>query len=548
MKYHIFLSTLLLMLATLDLSASDINLLQEYHRLDQAIEQSDRYVQVREERIAKLKTALEVTHAVNARYDLCHNLYEEYHSYVNDSAIFYLDRCIELAQAMGNQSLVDECHLQMAFQCSESGMFHEAADLLQRIDEQQLNADNLRRYNITMGHLYGEMAYYCKVPALQQDYYAKRDQYNGRIIAANDSSDEYLQVKEMGCFSTQDAEGALAFSDLRLKNVEEGTHKYAIVAFYRHLDYRLLGDSIQARYWVTQSALSDVTNAVMDQGALWELANMLMADGDIDRAYRYIHFAWQCASKFNTLKRNNQISPVMTAISDNYETSLKRANRLLLALAVVACLLAGLLLGILYYSNSQRKKLARARNELSDSNTRLEQLNAQLSDLNSQMRETNAKLAESNRVKDEYVGRFIHLCSFYIDRLDEMNKRIHKMVKSRDLDALYKLTERNDLRDKNLTELYEMFDSTFLHLFPNFVNDFNALLRPENRITLTEPGVLNTDIRIFALIRLGIEDSSRIAEFLHYSVNTIYNYRAKIKNGALGDRDAFESQVKAIGM
>ena len=548
MKYHIFLSTLLLMLATLDVSASDINLLQEYHRLDQAIEQSDRYVQVREERIAKLKTALEVTHAVNARYDLCHNLYEEYHSYVNDSAIFYLDRCIALAQTMGNQSLVDECHLQMAFQCSESGMFHEAADLLQRIDEQQLNADNLRRYNITMGHLYGEMAYYCKVPALQQDYYAKRDQYNGRIIAANDSSDEYLQVKEMGCFSTQDAEGALAFSDLRLKNVEEGTHKYAIVAFYRHLDYRLLGDSIQARYWVTQSALSDVTNAVMDQGALWELANMLMADGDIDRAYRYIHFAWQCASKFNTLKRNNQISPVMTAISDNYETSLKRANRLLLALAVVACLLAGLLLGILYYSNSQRKKLARARNELSDSNTRLEQLNAQLSDLNSQMRETNAKLAESNRVKDEYVGRFIHLCSFYIDRLDEMNKRIHKMVKSRDLDALYKLTERNDLRDKNLTELYEMFDSTFLHLFPNFVNDFNALLRPENRITLTEPGVLNTDIRIFALIRLGIEDSSRIAEFLHYSVNTIYNYRAKIKNGALGDRDAFESQVKAIGM
>ena len=548
MKYHIFLSTLLLMLATLDLSASDINLLQEYHRLDQAIEQSDRYVQVREERIAKLKTALEVTHAVNAQYDLCHNLYEEYHSYVNDSAIFYLDQCIALAQAMGNQSLVDECHLQMAFQCSESGMFHEAADLLQRIDEQQLNADNLRRYNITMGHLYGEMAYYCKVPALQQDYYAKRDQYNGRIIAANDSSDEYLQVKEMGCFSTQDAEGALAFSDLRLKNVEEGTHKYAIVAFYRHLDYRLLGDSIQARYWVTQSALSDVTNAVMDQGALWELANMLMADGDIDRAYRYIHFAWQCASKFNTLKRNNQISPVMTAISDNYETSLKRANRLLLALAVVACLLAGLLLGILYYSNSQRKKLARARNELSDSNTRLEQLNAQLSDLNSQMRETNAKLAESNRVKDEYVGRFIHLCSFYIDRLDEMNKRIHKMVKSRDLDALYKLTERNDLRDKNLTELYEMFDSTFLHLFPNFVNDFNALLRPENRITLTEPGVLNTDIRIFALIRLGIEDSSRIAEFLHYSVNTIYNYRAKIKNGALGDRDAFESQVKAIGM
>ncbi|MBQ1583855.1 MAG: transcriptional regulator, partial [Muribaculaceae bacterium] len=109
-------------------------------------------------------------------------------------------------------------------------------------------------------------------------------------------------------------------------------------------------------------------------------------------------------------------------------------------------------------------------------------------------------------------------------------------------------TEGNDLRDKNLTDLYEMFDSTFLHLFPNFVNDFNALLKPECRISLHDEGVLGTDLRIFALIRLGIEDSSRIAEFLHYSVNTIYNYRARVKNGALDDRDAFESQVKAIGM
>ena len=116
------------------------------------------------------------------------------------------------------------------------------------------------------------------------------------------------------------------------------------------------------------------------------------------------------------------------------------------------------------------------------------------------------------------------------------------------MNELYKFTADSELRDNNLKDLYEMFDSTFLHLFPNFVNDFNALLKPECRINLPDKETLNTDIRIFALIRLGIEDSGRIAEFLHYSVNTIYNYRAKIKNGALCDRDTFESQVKAIGM
>ena len=548
----IFIFTLLSLLSCTGVTAAGtIDLEQEYRKLDQAIERTDIYVRERENHIQAYKTARGATNDTRVQYDLNRNLYDLYRPYMSDSAIHYISRCIMLAERMNDPIRADECRLLLAHQCTESGMYHEAMDVLNSIDEQRINdANNRRRYYITIAHLYGELGYYCKVPRLQGEYYAKHDYYNNLIDTARVSmnDDEALQMKELQCYSAGDAKGALHFSDMRLKQVKEGSHEYAIVAFYRFLDYRLLEDSVQARYWITQSALSDVTNAVMDQGAMWELANLLMADGDMDRAYRYIHFAWQCASKFNTVKRNSQISPVLTAISDNYEASLKRANRELGVLAVVSSMLAALFLGILFYSNSQRKKLARARNELSESNTQLAQLNTQLSDLNSQMHEANIKLNESNRVKDEYVGRFIHLCSFYIDRLDEMRKRVNKMVKSKDLDALYKFTEGNELRDKNLTDLYEMFDSTFLHLFPNFVEDFNALLQPESRITLSDPKILNTDIRIFALIRLGIEDSSRIAEFLHYSVNTIYNYRAKIKNGAIGDRDTFELQVKAIGM
>ena len=533
------------------MAAGTIDLEQEYRKLDKAIEMSDQYVQERESRINKYKTALGVTDDNKVQYEICHNLYDEYHPYMSDSAIHYISKCIMLAEQLGDRDRADECRLLLAYQCTESGMYHEAMDILNSIDEQKINdANNRHRYYITLVHLYRELGYYCKVPHLQAEYYAKQDYYSGLVdttrVLMND--DEALQMKEIERFGAGDAEGALHYNDLRLKQVKEGSHEYAIVAFYRYLDYRSLGDSVQAHYWVTQSALSDVKNAVMDQGAMWELANMLMADGDMDRAYRYIHFAWQCASKFNTVKRNSQISPVLTVISDSYEASLKRANRLLAVLAVVLSLLAALILGILFYSNSQRKKLAKARNELSNRNLQLAQLNSQLSDLNSKLHETNTQLNESNRVKDEYVGRFIHLCSFYIDRIDEMRKRVNKMVKSKNLDELHKFTGDSELRDKNLMELYEMFDSTFLHLFPNFVNDFNALLRPECRITLQDPTTLNTDIRIFALIRLGIEDSSRIAEFLHYSVNTIYNYRAKIKNGAIGDRDTFEAQVKAIGM
>ena len=544
------ITIVLLALCPLVASATGtIDLEEAYRSLDEAIAQSDRYVAQREDRIRQLKSALEVTRDPAAQYDLCHRLYEQYKPYMNDSAIFYIDRCITLAEGLGDRVHAEECQIHLAWQCTESGMYYEAMDILDAMDEAKISDPrNLKQYHSTLAHLYSELGYYCKVPRLQQAYFAKGDYYRQLIDTTVCLPDEALQIKEIACFSAGDAQGALRYSDMRLKQVEKGSHEFAIVAFYRYLDYQLLGDSVQARYWVTQSALSDVRNAVMDQGAMWELANLLMADGDMDRAYRYIHFAWQCASKFNTVKRNSQISPVLTAISDNYEASLKRANRQLLYLAIVASLLAALFLGILFYSNSQRKKLARARNELSASNTQLATLNAQLSDLNSQLRDANLKLNESNRVKDEYVGRFIHLCSFYIDRLDEMRKRVNKMVKSHDLDALVRFTGDSALRDTNLNELYEMFDTTFLHLFPNFVDDFNALLRPECRITPPAPGTLNTDLRIFALIRLGIEDSSRIAEFLHYSVNTIYHYRAKIKNGSIADRDTFESRVKSLGM
>ena len=550
MRRHLFYILLLgMLLAPAGIYAHEIDLNHAYRLLDEAIGQSERFVQVREQRIQRCKAALEVTTDARARYELCRRLSDEYRPYMNDSALHYIGRCITLARQLGDQAGVDECSIQLAYQCSESGMYQEAMDILNGIDASRIgDAQGRQRYYGALEHLYSELGYYCRVPDMQQRYYAKHDYYSSLIDTAGLSSDQVLQLEEMKRYAAGDAQGALRYSDMRLSRVREGARDYAIVAFYRFLDYSLLGDSVQTRYWVTQSALSDVKNAVMDQGAMWELAGLLMTDGDMDRAYRYIRFAWQCATKFNTAKRNGQISPVLTAISDNYEASLKRANRLLLALAVVASLLACLFMVILFYSNSQRKKLSRTRWRLSETNHRLAQLNSRLSDLNGSLSETNLKLNESNRVKDEYVGRFIHLCSFYIDRLDEMRRRVNKMVKGRDLDALYRFTEGSELRDKNLSELYGMFDSTFLHLFPHFVADFNALLKPECRITLPEAGVLNTDVRIFALIRLGIEDSGRIAEFLHYSVNTIYNYRAKVKNGALGDRDDFENQVKAIGM
>ena len=222
---------------------------------------------------------------------------------------------------------------------------------------------------------------------------------------------------------------------------------------------------------------------------------------------------------------------------------------------IVVSILALWLLGVLLFLHRRNRQLDAARNELKVSNEQLSTLNTQLStqkeelsQLNAQLSTLNSQLSESNQVKEEYIGRFMSLCSQYIDKLDDYRKMVNKKMKNKELDELYRLSKSSELKEQEVEELLQNFDSVFLHLFPNFVNDFNALLQPEMQIHPKSENRLVTEIRIFALIRLGIEDSSKIAEFLHYSVNTIYNYRARIKNGALDNRESFERRVKMLGM
>jgi hypothetical protein len=285
------------------------------------------------------------------------------------------------------------------------------------------------------------------------------------------------------------------------------------------------------------------------------LADILNNDGDLDHSYKYIRFTWDCNNRFNTRMRSWQITPILNVIEKNYQSAVEHNTKVLWLSIIVVSILALWLLGVLLFLHRRNRQLDTARNELKVSNEQLSTLNAQLSTqkeelstLNAQLSTLNSQLSESNQVKEEYIGRFMSLCSQYIDKLDDYRKMVNKKMKNKELDELYRLSKSSELKEQEVEELLQNFDSVFLHLFPNFVNDFNALLQPEMQIHPKSENRLVTEIRIFALIRLGIEDSSKIAEFLHYSVNTIYNYRARIKNGALDNRESFERRVKMLGM
>lgn len=529
-----------------------VNLDSIYKCIDDAILASPSYVAVKQKTIDRVTGDLRSVRHTTDSLRLCRQLYDEYAPFRNDSALHYIMQCISLATRLGNKEYADECRAIAAYQCSNTGLYAEAQNLLDDITLSAATPYTHSKYLIAASHLSGEIAFYSPIPYFKAQYYSQQGQFNSMIYESFDHADDaYLQRREMDFISAKDFRNALATNDQRIKGLNPDARQFAVVAFYRFLDYTLISDIDMQCYWLAKSSLCDIKNAVMDQAALWELANRLRDKGDIERSQRYITFAWQCAMNFGTRVRSQQITPVLSQVDALVQNEQKVINDRLYFFIIALVVLSIVFLFLLANLKVQHDRLVKTRNELHQSNEQLAVLNSEMHTANqklyeavAQTEELNGQLKQAGRLKEEYVGQFMRLCSQYIDRSDDFRKRVHKLLKVRDFDRLYAETSNRTTQEKALSELYECFDTTFLRLFPNFLNDFNALLRPEEQQEL-EGDHLSTQLRIFALIRLGIDESAKIAEFLHYSVNTIYNYRAKIKNGAI-DRENFEQNVKDI--
>ena len=555
MKQKLLVTLHVLLLLPIFVQAQEhVDLDSRFRQIDEAIAESPRFVAQREAKIASARHAFEQTSG-QQKYEEGFRLYELYRPFVSDSAIYFLRQCITLAEQQGDHAASVRCRSLLAIRCSNIGLYDEALNILDSIRlGNGLDKTVLGTYYEAYNNVYGELSYYTRLDDMRRNYQEKEQHYK-QLMFDNlpPTSESCLLRREQTAQAEGRLDEAMAINDEWMKTVEPGSHPYALTALYRYIEYKLQGDTTQMMYWLTESVLADIRNAAMDQGSMWELANELMISGDVDRASHYISYTSDCANRYGSRQRNWQITPLLSHIATEYKAQSERTtSQLWLTLAVIS-ILALLLLGALFFVHRRNTQLHAARNDLKASNAQLSTLNSQLSTqkdelaaLNSQLSTLNAQLTESNRVKEEYIGRFMSLCAQYIDKLDNYRKMVNKKMKNKELDELFQISKSTELKEKELEELYENFDTVFLHLFPNFIDGFNALLLPEMRIHPKEENRLTTDIRIFALIRLGFEDSSKIAEFLHYSVNTIYNYRARIKNGALGNREQFEKQVKTL--
>lgn len=508
-------------------SASTLSLSALTDSLDEAICAHKHYVSVRETRIARLKRELMNSDtASNAFFRWNGELYREYKAYICDSAIHYLNANLQWAERRGLQEAADETRLELAYLMSTAGMYEEAGDLLERIDKSALPARLLPDYFNGYQKLYDELSIYTLDENFKKRYRASALCYDDSLMQVLlPASALYLERKEMREASVGNMDEALSINDMRLASVEPNTPEYALVTYHRSLLYRKLGNREEEKRYLALSALTDIRLSITDHASLWTLAELLYEEGDIEHAYRYIRFSWSETNLYNARSRSLQTAGILSLIDLTYQAMREKQNdRLRLYIWLISALTL-LLVAAIAFIYRQMKRLSVARNHLE---------------------EVNEQLHISNHIKEEYIGRFMNLCSVYITRLDSYRRMVNKKISAGQTEELLKMVRSREVLDSGLKELYQNFDSAFLHLFPDFVEKFNDLLQPEERIVLRKGELLNTELRIFALIRLGIDDSSQIAEFLRYSVNTIYNYRAKVKNKARGSREDFEIRLMQI--
>lgn len=516
--------------------------------LDKNITSCKIYSDKKDIRIRTLKEKLHLNQLPNeTTYHLQESLYKEYKSYICDSAIFYLNKNIELAQQINDSYKLNESIIKLSYLLSSSGMYMEAIDVLKMVNKSSLSKEQLMNYFIAYDHVYGELGYYTQNHKIGTHYTLLSKMYKDSIYQiASPDSEIYLSMEETRLRDEGKLQEALAINDKRLSQVTINSPEYAALMYYRALIFREQKEQDKYIRCLSLSSIADIRSAIKDHASLWMLAQALLDRGDLERAYQYMNFSWTESKFYNARLRAWQSADDLSLIDDTYQLMLRQRNSELKKYIIIVSFLSLLLFIALCYIYRQVKHLRTARQNLLKVNTQLENLNKELQKINFSLQTANKDLAESNQIKEVYIARFIKLCSTYVDRLDTYRRMVQKKVLTNQITELLHLTRSNSILEEALNELYENFDSAFLNLFPNFIEQFNSLLQENEQIRPKKNNTLNTELRIFALIRLGITDSSQIAEFLHYSVNTIYNYRAKVKNKARISREDFEEVIANI--
>lgn len=517
-------------------------------KLDQAIKERPIYMEQKELKLVELKRQLHRQIPDEERFAILGTLLDEYRSFNTDSALHMAEEREQIAIRLGNREYIDNARMNKADVLGMTGMYKEVMDLMRNIHIDRLPVDIHPYYYHIYRTVYGLMADYAVTAYEKKLYTELTDKYRDSLLLVNKDNlliHTLIQSDQYNVRNEYDKAIRLLTDYLALQKDYE--HDVAICAYTLSESYRLKGDKEKEKEYLIVSAMADMKTAVREYISLRKLAVLLYQEGDIERAYSYVKICMEDAAACNARLRKLEILEIFPIINDAYQQKTEKQQEQMKWALVSISLLSLFLLLAIFYVYKQMKKVAAARREVIDANKRLKELNDELHLSNAQLKEANHSIAENSYLKEEYIGRYMDQCSVYLEKMDNYRRSLGKIAATGNVEELYKNIKSSKFIEGELKEFYINFDNTFLQLFPTFVEDFNALLDDDEQISLKAGERMNTELRIFALIRLGITDSVKIAQFLRYSVTTIYNYRTKVRNKAAGDRDLLEQEVMTIG-
>lgn len=537
-----------------------------FFKLDHMILQREDYRLKKEERIKMLRNRMDMRASLEERFHINKVLYDEYYVYNADSAMLYVTDNLRIASLLKRKDWEYTWRINKSFLLSATGLLKEAEDEMQSIPVHELSDIAKVDYYSQMQYLFSHFGQYTgsESEAVQRSYLDKELLYRDSVyMVARPDHPLYLWYK--GCKLQYDGvdsmrmvipelQKAIHFS--ALDNRYDAMNAYILGSIYRDLD-----DMENYMKYLAFSSMADIVSCNKDIASLEELGMYLFSLGDIDRAYAYTNYCLQNALFYKNRVRIMGISSTIDQINAVYQERMRQqGERVQSYLFAVSILSAILLLAILYiYQKLRQLAMSRSKlhemneelnrhvDNLSEAQRQLKEANDKLQTLNVKLKDVNTQLRESNYVKEEYIGYVFSICSSYISKLDEYRKNINRKLKANQVDEVKVMTGRSTMAQSELKEFYGNFDAIFLHVYPDFVKDFNELLKPEEQIQLKEGELLNTELRIYALVRLGINDSVKIAEFLHCSPQTVYNNRLKVRNKAIVPKEKFAETVRSLG-
>jgi len=507
-------------------------------KLDDVIAHRKEFVQQKIARINELKVQL-ANSRPDRRYYVYAKICDEYKTFIYDSAFIYVRKLQQEAYRSKDPTKIAFAKVKLGFILLSSGMFNEALDSLLTINRNRIGDSVKIEFYSVIARTYYDLVDFNRDPYFTERYTALGNHYvDSALVLCDTTSSQYFSLRAMKYLRMEKIDEARADLEYELSKFNLTDPEVGIAASTLGYIYQRFGNIDKSIEMLIIASMADNRSSIKETLAILNLAELLYKKGDVTRAYEYVKLAMDDANFYGARHRKIQVAAIFPIIEGNKLDTVEQQRRLLFGYAILITVLSVVIVAFGVISYRQYKKLKEADKSIKEAN-------ANLQAANNLLQQVNSHLMEANKIKEEYIGFYFNINSEYLVKIEAFKQAIENKLMAKKFDDIRFVVNNINLK-KEREELYFSFDKVFLKLFPDFVTTFNSYFKEEDRIVLKDGQLLNTELRIFALIRMGIHDTEKIAKILDYSINTIYNYKARIKSKSVLPNEEFEAKIMEI--